>query len=169
MDGSFLTRKIGPLATWIWMALVLLVVLGFSLWQRNKQTTAAAMTTTSVPDQTPPYVIQNFITDTDDTPAAPPVGGRPGPPPVHGGPPPPGGGTPPPNPPPYTGQWVTLAKYTAKNPPWNSTLWGIAKQLLGAGKRWGDIWNASQNAQLKSRRKDPKNLQPGDRVWVPSK
>jgi hypothetical protein len=66
------------------------------------------------------------------------------------------------------GQWVTVAKWTAKNPPWNSTVWGMASHLYHNGNRWTSIWNAPQNAALKSRRKVPEHIQAGDKVWVPA-
>lgn len=168
---GFLARKLGPLPTWVWMALVLLVLLGLSLWQRNKQGSASSSDTSggTLPDQTPPWIIQNYVTSPPGSVRQPPDGGNECPPP--GGPvkPPPTtppGGTPTPVPAP-NGQYVTVGKYTTKNPPWNSTLWGIAKHL-GIGS-WQTIWDAPENASLKSRRKDPKFIQPGDRVWVPGK
>jgi nucleoid-associated protein YgaU len=176
-EGSTLSNKLGPLPTWVWMALGLLGALMFSLWKKNKATAAASTTdTTSVPDQTPPVIFQNstylYNTDVD----APPVGGRPTPPiyttlPVATVPPTPkpGPGSPPTPVPKPNGQWVTVSKFTTKNPPWNSTLWGISQHLLGAGSKWQSIWNAPQNATLKSRRKAPEKIQPNDKIWVPAK
>lgn len=69
------------------------------------------------------------------------------------------------------GEWVTVAKWTSSNTAWNSTLWGIAKHYgYGSGSgNWQSIWNNAANAALKSRRKDPKQIQPGDRIFVPKK
>lgn len=58
---------------------------------------------------------------------------------------------------------VTVVKYTTKNPPWNSTLSGIAAHYK---KTWQSVWNDPKNAGLRSRRKDPKNIRPGDKVYV---
>lgn len=82
-------------------------------------------------------------------------------------PPPPAPKPTPPAPP--AGQWVTVAKWTASNPPWNSTLWGISQHVYGNGNLWTSIWNAGQNASLKTRRKDPKLIQPGDQIFVPAR
>lgn len=188
--GSVFARKVGPLPVWAWVGLVLAAALGWQYWRRSRSGTAASTSATSsaTPNasQTPPVVWQNYIT----VPSAPigetlepipPSGGRTEPPPVPphpplpGGPgrrPPPvtGGGTPTPVPRPRPGgQWVTVSKWSATNPPWSSTLWGIAQQLLGNGGRWSDIWARPENAGLVSRRKDPKLIQPGDKVFVPPK
>ena len=138
-------------------------------------------------NQRPPIVFQNYSTSI----FTPPMGGRTtppvAPPPVTtppAAPPPPSDGpaTPPPDKQPPTpkppatkppvkkpaGQWVTVSKWTAKNPPWNSTVWGIANHIYHNGSRWTSIWNAPQNAALKTRRKDPQHIQPGDKIWVPA-
>jgi nucleoid-associated protein YgaU len=162
------------------MALGLLGALLYTLWRKNKAASSAATVDPTVPDQTPPVIFQSYVYDTDIQTGAgtstPPVAGRPGtPPPGYSGtpisvvPPTPVSNGPPTPVPHPNGQWVTVSKYTTANPPWNSTLWGIAAKLLGNGSKWGSIWAAPQNATLKSRRKDPKLIQPGDRVWVPAK
>ncbi len=58
---------------------------------------------------------------------------------------------------------VRVVKYTSKNPPWNSTLSGIAKRY---GKSWTSVWNDSRNASLRARRKSPSKIRPGDVVYV---
>lgn len=138
-------------------------------------------------NQRPPIVFQNYVTSL----FTPPVGGRNSPPtapppvttPPAAPPPvstdpvkPPVVRQPPPGKPPATkppapkpaGQWVTVSKWTAKNPPWNSTVWGIANHIYHNGSRWTSIWNAPQNSALKTRRKDPQHIQPGDKIWVPA-
>jgi hypothetical protein len=184
--GSIWTRKLGPLPYWAWAGLGLGAALTYTTWRRNKSDSAAPAApnnTTSVPDQTPPQVIRQdtYITDIN----TPPAGGRHLPPPGVSTNPPPGGGitpvptpgpplnktpvpTPTPTPAP-AGQWVTVAKFTSKNPPWNSTLSGIAAKLLGNANNWTKIWNDPQNASLKSRRGAPEKIQPNDRIWVPAK
>lgn len=140
-------------------------------------------------NQNPPVVFQNYSTSI----FTPPNGGRTtpptAPPPVTTPPAtvPPPATTPPatsttpvttppvtkpvatkPAPPAPKGQWVTVAKWTAKNPPWNSTLWGIANHVYHNGNKWAQVWNAPQNAALKARRKKPEGIQAGDKIWVPA-
>lgn len=176
--GSILTRKTGPLPNWVWMALLLLLALIYSFWQRNRSDQVPVEedngpTVETVPgDQTPPPVFilpqapQPSVTVpvTVNTPApAPPAAGRPTPAPAT--PPKPAA---PPAKPAVTYQTVSVAKYTSKNPPWNSTIWGIAKQYGygSAANNWSSIWNDPKNAALKARRKDPKKIQPGDKIYV---
>lgn len=184
-SGSFLTRKYGPLPVWAYMLLAVAAAVVYSMYQKNKAASSSASSASPTPDQTPPQVFQTYVNvnDTDQyatPPPQPPIAGRPrgmppaivpvAPPPAPNGPTPavpqpfPVPGRPAPNP---AGDWVTVAKYTSTNPPWNSTLWGIAANKLGNGNQWGRIWNAPQNAALKSRRKDPKAIQPGDKIFVP--
>ncbi len=65
-----------------------------------------------------------------------------------------------------TGHYVTVARWTAKNPPWNSTLGGIARHY---GKSASHVWNLPKNAGLRQRRRSMNRIQPGDRVWVDHK
>lgn len=173
-SGSFLTRKLGPLPTWAWMALAVAGAVVYSMYQRNKAPSSSGSSSATPPDQTPPQVFQTMVTvpetinvndsDTIQTPPPQPPGtGRPGPPGGEPSPPPPAphGPTPAPH-----GEYVTVAKWNSHNAPWNSTLWGIAANKLGNGQSWPRIWNDPRNASLKSRRKDPKLIQPGDKVWV---
>lgn len=203
--GSILTRKTGPLANWIWMALILLLALGFSMWQRNRQQTPDAnMDTTVEPattldNQTPPPIFilpQNpqpsvpinitVPTPTGPTPVTPttptpvtPTPSNPTPTPTTpiGAPPvavkpPPTAPAPKPAPPPKATipvyATVTVAKYTSKNPPWNSTLWGIAKHYGkgGASNNYTSIWDDPKNAALKKKRGKPTSIQPGDKIYV---
>lgn len=63
--------------------------------------------------------------------------------------------------------WVTVVRFTTSNPPWASTIWGIANHY-GYGNNWGIVWNHPNNAALRARRSnEPRNIQPGDRVYVP--
>lgn len=178
--GSILTRKTGPLPNWVWMALLLLLALGYSVWQRNRSanTVEEGPSPEYVPgDQTPPPVfilpqnpqptvpvnVEVNVPNTPSTPpTAPPAATKP---PVTQPTPKP---TAPPKPTEPTHFKVTIAKYTSKNPPWNSTLWGIAKNygLGSAGNNYLSIWNDPRNAALKAKRKDPKKIQPGDVVWI---
>lgn len=183
---SFLTNKIGPLPTWAWMLIGLGAAVGFSVIRANKTAAKAKATDQSTGDTTddsgvdliggnqrPPIVFQSYVTSLFQ----PPAGGRPGPPtappattpPTTSPPvPKPVPGKPAPAPAKPGGQWVSVAKWTAKNPPWNSTLYGIAQHLKGKGADWPSIWNAPQNAALKSRRKKPELIQERDKIWVPA-
>ncbi len=92
--GSILTRKTGPLANWIWMAIILLVALVYSVWRRNRaasagvpdevveepgdQTAPPVFILPQNPQPTVPITINNPVTP----PTAPPVATKP----------PPGGG-----------------------------------------------------------------------------
>lgn len=80
----------------------------------------------------------------------------------------PGKTAPPPAPPP--GRYVAVIPWgTNQAAGTPSTLWGIAENVYGAGQgqQWQRIWNAPQNADLRNRRGDPKNIQPGDNFFVP--
>lgn len=183
--GSILTRKTGPLANWVWMALLLLVALGFSLWQRNKAAVEpdanvdTTTTDTALDNQTPPpvfilpqnpqptvpvnVVVNNPANPAPATPpAAPPVAVKPAP--TNPAPTP----KPPAKPAPASYATVTVSKYTTKNPPWNSTLWGIAKHYgYGAtNTNFNSIWNDPKNAALKKKRGQPTKIQPGDKIYV---
>lgn len=184
--GSIWTRKYGPLPFWAYALILLGLVGAWRLYSQAKQAKSTQQDPQLIGgDQQPPIVFQDY----DTTINVPPAGGRQWPPnhvpndgPGHGHvpdppppppdkkpppvPPPPPPGPPPPAPP--AGQWVTVAKWTAKNPPWNSTISGIAGHL-GLGSNWGKVWNDPANASLRTRRKDPKLIQPGDRVFVPAK
>jgi hypothetical protein len=179
--GTILTRKTGPLANWIWMALLLLVAVVYAMWRRNKaaanantddtadSTISSDMNTTPppvfiLPQNPQPTVPVNVTVNNPSTPPpAPPVGTKP---PSTTPPPAPG---PPPKPtaPQYVA--VSVGKYTSKNPPWNSTLWGIAKQYGygAAGNNYAAILNDPRNAALKKKiGGDPRKLPAGAVVYV---
>lgn len=184
LEGSILTKKTGPLPNWVWMAIVLLAALIYALWKRNQ---AAAEVPEDGPevqdvpgDQTPPPVFilpQNpqptvpvnvTVNNPSTPPSAPPVGV----PPPKTNPPPAS------KPPVYTTgpngshYVVTVAKYTTKNPPWNSTLSGIAGHTWGSknASKWSLIWNDPANAALRAKRgNDPKKIQPNDKIYVRKK
>lgn len=184
-----LTRKVGPLPVWVWAVIGLALAIIYKTIMANRAASAAAAAQTDPGtgvqliggDQTPPVVFQNFTNVTTPI-TVPPGGGRMFPPvmpPVGTTPPvnmiPPiipriiaPGVAPPPPPSAPAGQWVTIAKWTKVNAPWNSTLFGIAKQLKGNGNAWGAIWNDPANAAERTRRKEPKLIQPGDRIFVPA-
>jgi nucleoid-associated protein YgaU len=189
LKDSFIWDDWGPLPAVAWMGLGLGGLLAVAVWRKNKEGSAPGNDPTAptgdiagrVPgNQTAPYV---FVTDigpfqfpkqdptpiTVTIPEAPPGGGRTEPP---AQPPPPAQPVPPapqaPAAPVRSGQTVTVAKYTSKNPPWNSTLWGIAQRILGNGNLWGNVWNAPENAALRARRGgDYHKIQAGDQIFVP--
>jgi hypothetical protein len=172
--GSILTRKTGPLANWIWMAILLLVALIYSLWKRNKAGAADENVDTTVDDsldnQTPPPVFilpQNpqpsvIINNGGTTPSAPAGTTKP---PVTTKPPIPTA----PSKPAVAYDTVKVTKYTTKNPPWNSTLWGIAKHAGygSAADNFKAILNDPKNAALKKKiGGDPKKLPVGATIYV---
>jgi hypothetical protein len=195
LNTELLTRKLGPMPTWAWMLAGLGVAVIYKTVRDNKKASDAASADGSSTgeaagaqliggDQAPPVVFQNYTTITNPIvpsgagrlhpPAAPPP---PGPAPttlpaITPVPAPAGGPAPyhPPAPAAPRGTWVTVAKFTTKNPPWNSTLSGIAKQLKGSASTatWSAIWNAPENAAERTRRKAPNLIQPGDRIFVPA-
>lgn len=186
-SGSILTRKTGPLPNWVYMALLLLLALMYAMWKRNRAgadvnaVEEGPSEDTGLPgDQTPPPVFilpqnpqptvpVNVVVNNPGTPpSAPPTGTRP---PVQLPPRKPNPKPSAPHKPAVAYQQVKVVKYTSKNPPANSTLWGIAKANgYGAGKtNWTSIWNDPKNAALKSKRKDPTKIQPGDIVYVRKK
>lgn len=182
LEGSFVMEKTGPLPNWAWMGLGLGAAVAFASWQRNKKAgmeeepggPRAPVEVGDLPESLQPtyaFVAGDTILNQD---FAPPVGGRP---PNKPGPtqPAPKPETPAPKPPPKPkpkpsapkGKWVTVAKWNATKAPWNSTIWGISNRLLGSKVPWQNVWNAPENRSLKSKRKDPTKIQPGDKVWVP--
>lgn len=168
-SNSFVFQKTGPLPNWAWMAIGLGGALVWAYFKKKKSDAANGTgtgTTNGSGTTTGKNGSANGITyafvDADSTVntlnAAPPGGGRR----------PHGPDTPPPPTPAPDGQYVTVTKWTRNNAPWNSTLYGIATELWGNGDAWKAIWNAPENASLKSTRKTPEQIEPGDKVWVPS-
>lgn len=70
-----------------------------------------------------------------------------------------------PTPPP--GHWEVVVKYTTRNPPWNSTISGMAAHF--GISPWTVVWNHPNNASLRGLRGRPELIRPGDRVWIPGK
>lgn len=179
--GSILTRKTGPLANWIWMSILLLLALVYSIWKRNQSGANAVEEGPEVEevgpgDQTPPpvfilpqnpqptvpvNVVVNNPGNPTTPPSAPPVATKP---PVKAPAPKPSA----PAKPAVAYDTVKITAYTTKNPAWNSTLWGIAKHA-GYGSsstNWKSIWDDPKNAALKKKRGRPEKIQPGDTLYV---
>lgn len=186
MALEFWKAKTGPMPNYAWGGLILGAALALSSWRKNKEAGAKApeATSTSIGMQLPESVQPTYaFVDADTTtitwPGFPAGGGRP-PRPTHPTPttptvprpttPTPTTPTPttPTQPPPApVGKYVTITKWNATKAPWDSTLWGIATKLLGNGAQWKAIWNAPQNAALRTKRGSETKIQPGDKVWVP--
>lgn len=179
--GSFITRKVGPLPMWAWMAIGLGVALAVSVWRNNRSASAdaanagtGALQEYKLPEGVQPtytYLGGDSVTTVN---VAPPGAGRPGgpsrppvPTPVTPTTPTP---TPTPGPAAPAGQWVTVTKWAKGQPKGTpSTLWGIAEKVYGSGSSWQAIWDAPQNAAVKAKRSKPELIQPGDKFWVPTK
>ncbi len=169
LQGSFVMQKSGPLPNWAWMGIGLAGALGYAAWKSSKAKAEKAATSAAPVGPNgadsrrlgSAYGITYAFVDADSTVntqyAYPPGGGRgPGGPPL------------PPDPSPASdGQYVDVAKWTRKNSPWNSTLFGIAQKIWGDGNAWQRIWMAPQNARLREIRGDPESIEPGDKIWVP--
>lgn len=176
--GATLKQKLGPLPTWVW-ALLGSIALALVLIRRKNananQTNAAADQTNSNLGSAAelanmfqvaglmPYQGGDVYVNTTTTENPPPSKGKPSGP----GHKPPSGGTPHPPPKGPGGKYVTVAKWNSKNAPWNSTVWGITNHLLGSKVSWQSVWNAPENAALRAKRKNPKDIQPGDKLFVP--
>lgn len=181
LKGSIIWEKRGPLPVWAWALIVLGLVLAITMWRRNR---AAADPTpqevgTDYPDNLdnrPIFVVPqgaNPIVNVDvpitnelpaTVPNAPPGGGRPNPPAKA-----------PKQPAPKSpGKFIPVAKWTAKNPPFNSTLSGIWSHFSKTGPsgkttaaNWQAIWNHPLNADLRRKRGQPEKIQAGDQIFVP--
>jgi hypothetical protein len=181
MALEFWKKKTGPLPNWALGGLILGAAVAYSSWRRNKaaakeedEATSSSSGIELPGDVAPTYVFQNYDQDVTTVNTAPAGGGRP---PVTTLPAPTTPVTPKPTPGPTipkpggpkppAGKWVTVTKWKTKNTPWNSTIWGITNKLLGPKAQWQSVWNAPQNKSLRDKRKDPKKIQPGDKVWVP--
>lgn len=179
--GSIWTRKTGPLPNWMWAAIALLLALVYALWQRNRSAASSEGPSTDTADdtldnQTPPPV---FILPQNPQPTVPvnvtvnnPPGTPPPAPPVATKPPPtqtPPKPSAPTKTPAVAYDQVGVVAYTSKNPPWNSTLWGIAKHYGygSAADNYKAILNDPKNAALKKKiGGDPKKLPKGATVYV---
>jgi hypothetical protein len=65
MAGNVLTRKVGPLPTWGWLAIATGAAGAFYLYEKHKQAGTGSVNASNVPD----YVFQNY---NELPPAAPP-------------------------------------------------------------------------------------------------
>lgn len=185
MGLTWAKRKVGPLPLWAWMGLVLGLLLAFASWRRSRQEAAAAadgvQQTYELPESIQPFYTNIFNPVNLATPSAtPPGGGRPSTKPsvkpLPSVPRPPATQTPTPTPTPIPapaapkGQWVTVVGWKSNQPAGTpSTLWGMAEKVYGSGKgsMWPSIWNAPQNAAVRTKRGSADNIRAGDKFWVP--
>lgn len=64
---------------------------------------------------------------------------------------------------PKPGVTVTVRRWRRVNPPWQSSIGGIARHY---GRRPETVWQHPRNAALRKRRRHMTSIQPGDRVFV---
>lgn len=133
---------------------------GQGLTEAEKQLIQAARAAAGDPPPPVPPVLSAL-----PTPGPTPIPPKPVPPV------PPGTPSPRPSPPPTAPAsyaTVTVAKYTSSNPPWNSTMWGIAKHYGygSASNNYSPIWNDSKNAGLRALRGRPDLIRANDKVYV---
>ena len=175
---GILTKKIGPLPTWGWMAVGLGVAVIIASINSNKKKSAedaaakgqgGDLAATYGSDygygasgpiylggsQRPPVIFQNYTSNID----LPPMGGRPFPPCAPGSPVPC---------PPSPGRWVSVPGRRGPQGSHGNPLATLAKELFGSPDLWRSIWEAPENQALRARRKTPFMLRCGDRVWVPN-
>lgn len=196
--SSVFTRRLGAFPLWVWMGLGLAGLLVWTDYSKNKKAAAQAQQTTLPTTQTasgsePASLIPQFVNQVYENPTPPvvnvsqnvnpttpvtvPVTVNNPAPPAQAPPPPPQAPPPPPAapppPPPPAGQWVTVAKWTAGNAPWNSTLWGIAQHFYGNGAEYGKIYQANATGVMRpdgsvGAISNPNLIYPNERIWVPA-
>ena len=88
--GNVFTHRLGPLPTWVWIAIAAALIIAYSWWKSKSANAASSANTaaSSTPaDQVPQFVNQTYttvtppsvnVTDTDTAP--PPASGTPAPP-----------------------------------------------------------------------------------------
>lgn len=162
MADSFLTRQVGPWPLWAWMSVATGAGLLYYHFKGGSTSGSVSDTTVTPPSiwqiyppnpisgSNPPASSQQPILVSEPVTASPPTTvGHPAPPtPVGSHPKPPASkGRKPTESLPHKKTTkqnvVTVAKYTTKNPPWNSTLWGIAQHEYGNGALWTRIASAN--------------------------
>lgn len=169
--GNILTQRLGPLATWVWLLILTLVVGGLAVWSRHKQgqnQQAQPGQVAGVQD-VPDIILQNYVqqtaSDTTTVNVPPPSASPPKtpPPPKPPGPPgrrPPPRKGPPPRRPPRSFRIVTVSRWTPRNAPWSSTLSGIAEH-------YGVPGGAKELARL-NHIKNEGLIHPGQKIRVPA-
>ena len=169
---EFLTRKLGPLPVWAYLAgagallgaLVLFGRRGTATSQQGQPagTTGGApvivVTPQNMPDSTSsvnaPGQVPGPLPVPLPTPAPPPPTPAPAPAPPPPPPPPPPAPAPPP-----AQRTVTVCHW----PQWCGSLWGIAQHFYGDGSKWPTIYNANR-ATIGP---NPNLIHPGQVLVVP--
>lgn len=175
-----LQSRMGPLPVWAWLGIVTVLALVYVQFYRGKSGAPMAedegidRESSIASEDVPQFIVQNQLPPITPAITLPPVNVDVD---VHSPTAPANAGTttsPKPVDPtkkknaakaPQYRQ-VKVAKYTTKNPPWNSTISGIASHY--GIKNWLTVWNDPKNAALRRARSNkPKLIQPGDIVYVP--
>lgn len=177
---DFLTRKLGPLPVWVYLAgggalLGALVFLDRRSGPAASQQGQPAGTTGGAPVivVTPQNMPSSVSSMNPTAPGVTYAPGSPGPAPAPPPPPPPPAPTPPPTPPPAptppppppapapppAQRTVTVCHW----PQWCGSLWGIAQHFYGDGSRWSTIYNANR-ATIGP---NPNLIHPGQVLVVP--
>jgi LysM repeat protein len=163
--GSGLTKKMVGLPMWGWIALAAAGGVVALVWMQNHKSKTTDSSIQTPVDQNPEGLSTDqyesllaLLRDIQGQPSTPLPTPSPGP---AGPPGPPGPSGQPPKPPrtptPTKLQTVTVAEYTTKNPPWNSTLSGIAKHYNTS---------VSNLMRLNPWIKNPNMIHKGDKVRV---
>src|SRR5215469_12643109 len=82
--GNVLTHKLGPLPTWLWIALAALIIVAWAYW-RNRQASNASAANTSAASSTPASDVPQFVNQTYTTVTPPSVNVTNTPPATSGG------------------------------------------------------------------------------------
>lgn len=125
--GNVLSRQMGPMPLWAWMALAFALILGVAYWRaRNNSNTAAGSSAGTTATNDIPQFVNQVYTNPSPPEEPGPTGpkGPPGPP----GPPGKPGGTPPPK----TPVNVASFRYTVKK---GDTLLSLSQKFLGTTNR----------------------------------
>jgi hypothetical protein len=169
--GGFLdalTAKVGPLPLYLWLIIVTALALIYVQFYKGKSG-APTEEDTGTADSVPSEDVPQFVINNQLAPYAPVLTPMPVNVDVDVTSPttstPSTGTTTVPTKPATKYRTVKVVKYTTKNPPWNSTISGIAAHY--GVKNWSTVWNNPKNAKLKALRGKPNLIRPGDTVYVP--
>lgn len=88
--GNVLTRKIGPLPTWAWVAIVSVILIGYAYWRNKQAASSTDATADTSADGTDASQVPQFVNQTYTSVTPPATTGAPAPPPATTTP---GGGT----------------------------------------------------------------------------
>lgn len=83
--GNMLTRKLGPLPTWGWLAIVTVLFAAYYLYQKHKQASSASQGSGASPTTGEAFVPEFVINNDEEPPGGPPAKRPPQPKPKPGG------------------------------------------------------------------------------------